>query len=137
MMITNRCLLELSQRSFCQIPTLDQKFLRYAYLINKPIENTVPVLSDNKVLIGNKGFIRYLNISSYFLGYVLYTPRVQTCYNKNYILVGKTDYCDLKSVGSIKTIYCDDNLTVLHSTKQSSYLITFSYLGDIPQPIEL
>ena len=137
MIVNNNCLLELPKNIFCQLPTLDKKYLNYAYLVNKPIENTTPVLSDSKILIGNKGYIRYLNVSSYFLGYVLSTPKVQTYYNKYYILIGKTDYCEIKNIGEIKTIYCDDHLTVLHSKKQSSYLITFSYLGDIPQPIKL
>ena len=130
-------ILDLPLRVFYRLPSrMSSTFSRYVYLLNDPILGMHPKISKDKILIGTKGFVHYLNVLSYSLGYIIETPPMYTFENPSYLVIGSIT-SEHKHIGPIKTLYCDSNLTILQNKKHSSYLITGSYLSDIPQPINL
>ena len=132
-------ILDFPLLTFCSVPTYirNNQYLRLVYLINSPVINMTPTLSDTSIPIGQKGSIYFLNVLSYNLGYVFDVPISQTLHKSTYIIIGGEISSTFKQVGDISTSYYDQNILVLHNKKHGSYIITSANNIDIPQPIDL
>jgi hypothetical protein len=134
MLINVEDILDLPIKTFYRVPSPNKDpHHRFVYLLTKPIVGMNPRLSSNKILIGDKGFIYFLNVLSYSIGYIIEVPGAQTLHKPHHLMVGNL-ICENRKIGSIKTLHCDEHLTVLENRKNSVYLITATCCEDIPQP---
>jgi hypothetical protein len=127
-------LLDLPVRKFCKLLKNDSVYSEYVYLLNTPIRGLTTEKSKNKILIGGRGHLSYLNSVSYNLGYVFELPSAHTLMHSTHILIGSIN-SEMDAIGDISTLFIDNNITILQNKKHSSYLIVPVNNQDIPQPI--
>jgi hypothetical protein len=121
-------------RKFCSLVKTETVYNEYVYLLNHPIRGIVPEKSSNKISIGSRGFIRYLNAVTYNLGYIFEVPRAYTTMYPTHILIGSIS-SEIDHIGEVSTLYFDNNIIVLQNKRHSSYIVLPTYAQDIPQPI--
>jgi hypothetical protein len=127
-------LIDLPVRTFCKLLKNDSVYSEYVYLLNSPIRGLPTEKSTNKILIGGRGHLSYLNSVSYNLGYIFELPSAHTLMHTSHILIGAIT-SEMDSIGDISTLFIDNNITILQNKKHSSYLIVPVSIQDIPQPV--
>src|ERR1035437_4490235 len=132
MSVSDESLTDLPLRTFCLLRT-QKSYDEYVYLLNAPIRGIVPARTKNKIPIGSRGFLCYLNAITYNLGYVFELPKVHTTVHPTHLLIGTISY-ELDNIGDISTLYMDANISVLQNKKHSSYIIIPRTSETIPQP---
>lgn len=133
-------LVDLPVRQFCSLASKDSTYNEYIYLVNSPIRTLHPERSENKILLGTRGYLTYLNAVSYNLGYIFTLPKSDTIVYPTHILIGSTSALSLvnntfDNIGPISTVYVDSNLIVLQNKKYFSFIILPQLAMDIPEPV--
>jgi hypothetical protein len=128
-------LIDLPVKKFCVLSNgSTTSYNEYIYLLNPPIRGLNPVRSENKIPIGSRGFLKYLNTVSYNIGYLFELAKSCTTVYNTHILVG-TIQSEMDQIGEISMLYCDNNISIVSNKKHSSYMILPICVCDIPQPI--
>jgi hypothetical protein len=127
-------LIDLPIRKFCILSNSNTPYNEYIYLLNLPIRGLNPTRSENKIPIGSRGFLKYLNTVSYNIGYIFELSKSCTTVYPTHILVG-TIQSEMDQIGDISMLYCDNNISVVGNKKHSSYMVLPFCSKDIPQPI--